>query len=507
MVTGGDWLVPHLEGAYYAHKPPLVPWIVSICHGPLGMDLAVAAKVPSILGAALAVTATFLIVRRLYGTAAAVAAATALASASEFAWICRRAQYDPLLAGFSTFALWFFVRSRFPAEDDPPRPWRDAVLGGLCVGLAGMTKGPAALAFTVPVFVAFAVLAGEWRRLATRPVLAAVAAALLPAAVWLIPAGLHAGGDYVRELVIGHGLEHAAGEVDKTDRPFYYYVESFAESLAPWTLFVPAAIAAATVWRRADERRADLLALAACAAPFIVMSAIPAKRGLYLVPLVPAASLLFAKLAVADEERLRSWLFAVPRHVLGALALVAGAVASSVALAAVFGADGALVSEFAWWAEARDALGTMLIVLAAALGFVIAASGLRAIRTKSPQDAFGRLLGAGVAGTILFAGAVCPAADPLVSPRDFYEHTAAIAGDAPVARYRVDDYAGHWVMKRDRIPYVAEAAGVTRFLARAKGPAFVVVERETIAEKGMPDGVVEVRVPFPSDLLLLERGR
>jgi len=224
---------------------------------------------------------------------------------------------------------------------------------------------------------------------------------------------------------------------------------------------------------------------------------------------VPAASLLFSKLAVADEERLRSWIFAVPRHVLGALALVTGAVASSVALAAAFGADGALVSEFGWWAKARDELGTPLIVLGAALGFVIAASGLRAMRTKSPQDAFGRLLGAGVAGTILCAGVVLPAVDPLKSPRDIYEDVAASVGPAPIVRYGVDDYAGHWIMKRDRIPYVDKAPGAARFLAREKGPAFVVAERTTIDEKGMPDGAHVVReypLPFGCDILLLSRG-
>jgi 4-amino-4-deoxy-L-arabinose transferase-like glycosyltransferase len=508
MVSGGDWIVPHLEGARYVHKPPLVPWIIALCHGPLGMDLALAAKVPSILGAALAVTAAFLVARRLYGAAVAIAAATALASAGEFAWICRRAQYDPLLAGFTTFALWFFVRSRFPADGEPPRPWLDAVLGGLCVGLAGITKGPAAVAFTVPAFVAFALLVKEGRALVTRRTAVAVAAALVPAAVWFGAAAAREGWGFVGE-VLGHGAEHAAGDVDKVESPFFYLL-AFPKGFAPWTLLLPAGVAAVTVWRRAEERRADLFVLAAIVAPFVVMSLIPPKRGLYLVPLVPAASLLVAKLAVTDEERLRSRLFAVPRHVLGALCIVAGTAASAVALAAAFGADGALADEFAWWAEARVKLGTPLVVLAAALGFVVAASGLRAMRTKSPQDALGRLLGAALAGTILFAGVMLPAVDPLKSPRDFYEHTAAMAGDAPIVRYGVDDYAGHWIMKRDRIPFVAEAEPAAKFLAREKGPAFVVAERSALERKGMPDGaetILEIQYPFGVDMLLLARGR
>ena len=507
MVSGGDWIVPHLEGVPYEHKPPLVPWIIACCNGQLGMDLALAAKVPSMLGAALAVTATFLIARRLYGTAAAIAAATALASAATFAWICRRAQYDPLLAGFTTFALWYFVRSRFPAEDDPPRPWRDAILGGLCVGLAGMAKGPGALAFTVPVFVAFAAFAGEWRALLTRRTAAAVVVALLPAALWLVAAGLRAGWDFPGQ-VLWHGAEHAAGHVDKTGDHFWSYLLSVPVDLAPWTLFVPAAVAAATVWRHAHERRADLFVFAAFASPFVVMSAIPAKRGLYLVPLVPAGALLVSKLAVVDEERLRSWLFAVPRYLLGAIALVGGAAATSAALMAALQIDEPLANEFAWWAEARDSLGTPLLVLGAALGFVVAAAGIRAFLTKSPQDAFGRLLGAGVAGTILLAGVAWPAIDSQKSPRDFYERVAEIAGPAPIVRYGVNDYAGHWIMKRDRIPYVAEPAGAARFLAREKGSAYVIAERWYIEQHGRPEGadtILEIRYPFGDDIYLLAR--
>jgi 4-amino-4-deoxy-L-arabinose transferase-like glycosyltransferase len=509
MVSSGDWLVPHLEGEVYAHKPPLVPWIIALCHGPLGMDLALAAKVPSMLGAALAVTATFLIARRLYGNGAAVAAAVALASAGEFAWICRRAQYDALLAGFTTLALWFFVRSRFPAEDDPPRPWRDAILGGLCFGLAGMAKGPPALAFTVPVFLAFAAIAGEWRALWTRRAAAAVAVSLVPAAIWLGAAAAHAGWGYVNDLVLGHGVAHAAGEVDKQQGPHFYLLD-FPQSFAPWTLLLPAGVAAATAWRRATERRADLFVLTACVVPFVVMSVIPAKRGIYLLPLLPAAALLIGKLAETDGERLRSLLFALPRHLLGAICLAAGAIVSSLALAAAFGADDGLVGEFAWWAEVRDTLGTPSLLLAAALGCMVALSGMRALRTKSPHDALGRLLGAGLAGTILFAGVMLPAVDPLRSPRDFYEHTAAIAGDAPIARYGVGDYAGHWVMKRESIPFLAAPAGATRFLERTKGPAFVVVEDFTLQTLGMPEGVetvLEIHYPFGKDMYLLTRGR
>ena len=30
MVTSGDWLVPHRHGLEYAHKPPLLFWLINV---------------------------------------------------------------------------------------------------------------------------------------------------------------------------------------------------------------------------------------------------------------------------------------------------------------------------------------------------------------------------------------------------------------------------------------------------------------------------------------------
>lgn len=505
-LPGGDWIVPHLGGEVYAHKPPVVPWIVALAHGPLGLDLAVAAKIPSILGAALAVLATFLIARRLFGPAAGVAAAAVLATAGEFDWICRRAQYDPLLTGFTTLAMWFFVRSRFPAPDERATPWRDAILGAICVGLGGMVKGPAAIAFTVPAIVAFAFAAREARSLLT-PRLAAVLAALVPAAIWLALAASRVGIAYVKDLVLGHGVGHAAGDVDKLE-PFWFYLVAFPKGFLPWTFFLPAAVLAATSRRRDDERRADLFVLSWLVVPFLVMSLFPAKRDLYLLPMYPAAAICVGKLAAVGDERLRGAAFAVPRWIVGGIAFAGGVAAIVVAALVMTGNDGAIESRVAAWTTVRGAIGWSGPILAVLSGAVLTLVGWKTLRDASPARAFEHAQGAAVVGAMAFAAVALPCADPAESPRRFYEKAAAVVGDAPVVRYGVDDFAGHWAMRRTAIPYVREADAAARFLRDTPGPAFVVVERETLDRKGTPAGtkvVLEERLPLDKDLLLLAR--
>lgn len=506
-VPGGDWVVPHLNGEVYTHKPPLVAWIAAIAHGRLGFDIVLAARLPSILGGALAALATFLIGRRLYGPAAGLAAAVVLATAGEFDWICRRAQYDPLLAGFTTMALWFFVRSHFSAPGAEVRsPWRDAVLGSLCIGLGVMVKGPVAFVFTVPALLVFAAATREWRLIAT-PRLAATLFVIVPAGIWLAFAIDRGGLSFARDLIVGR-LEAQTGGDDSKAEPFWYYLVALPKGLLPWTLLLPAAVLAVTAWRRAAERRADLFVIAWVAAPLVLMSLVPSKRDLYLLPLYPGVALCIGKLVAVDEERVRGAVFAVPRVALGALAVALGLGAVIATSLVMLAGESGLSHRFDWWTTVRGAQDWTDGALALAFGAAIAWIGWLTLLTKSPRRAFGLVGAAASVGTMAFALLLLPWADPAESPRGFYERAAGIVGDAPLARYGVDDFAAHWAMRREAVPYLDTPGKASRFLADATGPAFLVVERPTIDRHGMPPGariVMEERLPLAKDLLLLAR--
>ena len=502
---GGDWIVPHLNGEVYTHKPPLVAWIAALAHGRLGLDIVLAARLPSILGGALATLATFLIGRRLYGSAAGLAAAVVLATAGEFDWICRRAQYDPLLAGFTTMALWFFVRSQFAGPDlEIRRPWRDAVIGSLCVGLGVMVKGPVAFVFTVPTLIVFAAATREWKLFATRRLIA-LSFVLLPAGIWLAFAIDRGGIGFARNLVVGR-LEAQTGGDDSKTEPFWFYLVALPKGLVPWTFFLPAAVLAVTTWRRDVERRADLFAISWVVAPLVLMSFVPSKRDLYLLPLYPGVALCLGKLAAVTEDRLRGRVFAAPRAMLAGLCIALGAAAVIVASLVVLGADGFVARRFDWWTAVRGTPSWSLPILAIAIGAVIALIGWKALRTASPHRAFDLLSGGAILGVMGFAVVLLPWADAAESPRGFYEKAAAIVGDAPVARYGVDDFAGHWAMRRNMIPFVDTPVAATRFLADSTRPSFVVAERPTLDRKGVPPGtriVLEQKLPLAKDLVLL----
>ncbi|MED5263792.1 MAG: glycosyltransferase family 39 protein, partial [Cyanobacteriota bacterium] len=178
MSTTGDWLTPRVNGLPRFDKPPLVYWLMGLIYALPGHEVwdplgTWAARLPSALASVLMMLALGDTVmcwpqkndacpRR---TAVAVALAFAL-SPLVMVW-SRVAVSDALFCstlGVSLLLQW----RRFAAPST--QPWW---LAWLVLGLAVLTKGPAAVVLTGMVLVLFALLqwnlASLWQRLRPLP--------------------------------------------------------------------------------------------------------------------------------------------------------------------------------------------------------------------------------------------------------------------------------------------------------------------------------------------------
>ena len=66
MREGGNWILPHLNGAIYAEKPPLYFWLVNLSVFFLGEDSEFANRLPSALAGLITILITFLFGERLF---------------------------------------------------------------------------------------------------------------------------------------------------------------------------------------------------------------------------------------------------------------------------------------------------------------------------------------------------------------------------------------------------------------------------------------------------------
>ncbi len=413
MQHGASGLVLlHLNGEAYTQKPPLFFWLATASAAPFERVTELAARLPSALAGVALVAVMLRFGATLLGGPGATLGAALLLTTFPFARAARRAQLDVLLALFETVALVAFWRL-----DRGIGRRRDNLLlfhGALALGL--LTKGPVALLVPLLILLSFLLWEGRVRELRRFFPWWSPALALGPLLLWAGASVALAPSGYfdvaITENLIGRffsGTSHA--------RPFYYFVYQYPALMAPWVLFLPV-----VVWACARElrenagpegRRAIRFLVAWIAASLIFFSLSSGKRGLYLLPTLPAVALL-------TGHAIRVW----AAHARGIPALFHG----------VTGLAGAMLVGAGVWMAYDDPLGrpelslsvgiavisTVLIVVAAQT----IASRLRAplgIRLALPIAA------AFVIEVIVFA-AVFPALDDEKSPRRLAEVAASLVG-------------------------------------------------------------------------------
>ncbi len=302
MRSGGDWLVPHLNGAAYADKPPLLFWLINAGWLLTGVHAFTARLLT--LGCSLA--SLFLLGRlalRLSGSPrVAWLAQWFLLGSVLFAAFADAIMFDVALATCVLAAVHGIV----DLADD--RRLRGLLLTAAAIGLGILTKGPVMLLH----LVCLALAAPWWQRDRLRGRRVAyyalfVAALLIGATValaWAIPAALHGGGDYARAILLDQTVNRVQG-VQGTGahaRPWWWYAAVLPLLLMPWPIVLRGSVSSLRVL-------AGNMALRLAAAWFLptllVFSLVAGKQAHYLLPLLPAVALALASALASGALRLR----------------------------------------------------------------------------------------------------------------------------------------------------------------------------------------------------------
>lgn len=291
MVQSGRWLVPVVGGDYYPDKPPLYFWIMAIFYAVTG-SLRVAFLLPSLLASLAVIVLVYDLVRRLWDRDSAFGAALLLTFTVAFAWQARAAQIDMTVTAFIALSLYGLLRHLLVKTN-----WSWYAIGGFAAGLGVITKGVGFLALLVLLPYALmrwrawrlpALDRGGWRwALAPVAMLGAIA-------LWLVPMVIHvaASGDPAlvayRNEILFHQTVTRYAESWHHVQPFYFYlVEVIPVLWLPGSLLlvwlVPRWRAA---WSSRDSRVWLPLSWAVLVLVFFSLS--PGKRGVYIVPAIPA---------------------------------------------------------------------------------------------------------------------------------------------------------------------------------------------------------------------------
>src|SRR2546425_7372192 len=293
MLVDGSWLRPQLNGNPFLEEPPLFYWFQAGAFAAAGEPSAAAARWPAALTAGLGVLVTIVLARAV-GASAGIAALV-LATAPEYWWMARSGTPDIAAAAATALSLTFFFSA-----------WKSGRVGLLAAaaaaaGVAFWLKSFLGVGLATLTVVTFLALAGVGRLRAGWLVFAGLGVAVITGC-WLLALWWTQGGEGLRFFVLANHLGRLVGSRQHGHgRPFFYYLANLAVDLLPWSLALPAALAARR-GQAADPGRLFLLTWGGSMTLALTVSA--TKRAHYLLAAYPAFAVLIAQWWLrAGEDR------------------------------------------------------------------------------------------------------------------------------------------------------------------------------------------------------------
>lgn len=290
----GDHLVSHLNTETYAHKPPLLFWLINAVWLVTGVNEPAARLISPLAGIA-CLLLTVVMARRLWPESTSLHRCAPMVLASITLWtvFCPLTMFDMLLTCFTLLALLGVLRAEAGAVRS------GMLITGIAMGLGILTKGPVVLVHVMPA----AFLAPWWSlRVQTnlgRWYAGCISAILIAAVIglsWALPSAAAGGKAYGDELLFGQTAGRMVNSFAHR-HPFWWYLPFLPLCLLPW-------ISLGTIWRglritKLDSQMKFLICWAG--ASLSILSLVSGKQIHYLVPVIPAFALVLTRLLTAVE--------------------------------------------------------------------------------------------------------------------------------------------------------------------------------------------------------------
>jgi 4-amino-4-deoxy-L-arabinose transferase-like glycosyltransferase len=296
-----DPVVPHLNNKPYGEKPPLFYYMTYGSHLAFpSLRDEVSMRLPSAL-LAFAFAVFFLVsTGRFSGRRDAILSTAILISSPLFFWQARYLQVDMAFAVFTAGSLLSFFR--FSRQGSSLFYY----LFFVCTGLAFMTKGPLSVALIFPTVLIYLGVERDFSLLKKKETYVGIfvlAAIVVP---WYLAVYWREGLPYLYENIIRQNLMRFF-DAWSHKRPFYYYFTTLPLDFFPWSLFLPMGVYVA--FTRMKGNPLTRFSLIWCGWMFFFLSLSTGKISKYMLPLLPALSLIAAPVFLEGRSRYRTVAF------------------------------------------------------------------------------------------------------------------------------------------------------------------------------------------------------
>ncbi|MFK0729827.1 MAG: ArnT family glycosyltransferase [Gloeotrichia echinulata HAB0833] len=320
MYVTGDWITPFFNGETRFDKPALIYWCQAIAYAIFGVN-EWAVRLPSAIAAIAVMSLAFYTIHwsiakqdeleklsqptRPY-IIAAVGAALMAFCPEMIVW-GRTGVSDMLLTGCIASALLCFflgyAKNEGTREESTrslfPNNWYLACYVLIAGGI--LTKGPVGIVLPGLIIGAFLLYLGKFREVGRqmRPLMGLLIILVL-SVPWYALVIWRNGWDYINAFFGYHNLERFTEVVNGHSAPWYFYFLVVLLGFAPYSVYLPAAMARLKFWQLSHWRtqeRSQQLGLFACfwfLGIFGFFTIAVTKLPSYVLPLMPAAAILVA---------------------------------------------------------------------------------------------------------------------------------------------------------------------------------------------------------------------
>ncbi len=320
MSNTGEFAVPRLNGLEFLEKPPLYFWTTAVTFNIIGQNN-FAARFPSALSAVGGLLVIYLLARRMrFSIVAACLSVLICATSIEYWSIGRRCIIDMMLAFFITATMACFYLSVTTQK----RRFLWSITFVIMLGLSVLTKGLVGLAIPASAIFFWLILKKDFSLRSWGVFIGGSILCFIPTAMWAMALCDVLGKEKVYEVMIANNIGRFTGGHAEHVEPFYYYLLRFPGQFMPWALFLPLVFMHCRKTVRFSKKEdPTLFLLCWLIVPFALLSVASGKRGLYLLPLYPAAAMLVAQaIGWAIENRPPTKWFTSPAFIVAVVVVL-----------------------------------------------------------------------------------------------------------------------------------------------------------------------------------------
>ncbi|AWT59306.1 MAG: Undecaprenyl phosphate-alpha-4-amino-4-deoxy-L-arabinose arabinosyl transferase [Candidatus Moanabacter tarae] len=439
MHLNHSFLVPTLNNEFYSHKPPLFFWLINLNWFMLGINEKTLRFIP-LLFSLFNLLMTYRIGLKLWGDVRTAAFSTLILS-SMFVYLLWSPliMFDILLTFWVLLGVYGFLVG---AEDKKQRvSW---LLVGLSIAGGLLTKGPVILVHVLPLGIMYFIWVSKEKALGWRWYLGLGLAVLIgvgTAMIWVVPATIAGGEEYEKAILWSQTADRMVSSMAH-QRPIWWYIPMLPVLIFPWILVGHPWIVKSDIKLKWNYR------FLAVWIGFSIglFSLISGKQLYYLVPTLPAFSLLIGRGISRLPRELRGfWTF---HRRIGAIYVGLGCTLSVLA--------GSV------WIQEKMIPSSLVATLG--IGLIVLGSVLFIFRSKTVD---GSIRGIAIFSVIVFI-VFLVAVHPLFASRYDVRNVARILKEKQEAGYAIVNSLKYF--------------GQFHFLGRLEKPLVVITDIESIGK-------------------------